>query len=225
MPEVRKRRVAKRRARGEDVVQAVLEATLSVLAEHGFAALRIEDVAARAKVNKTTIYRRWPAKNQLVAAAVSAGPAVSALPDTGALESDVREFLRLAATELPRDLGRSMLNLLVAERSHPEVADIVHFVDRTVRTLPRLMFERAVARGEMAPGTDIDVALGALIGSLYTRVVMEEQPLDERYIEQLTQLLMRGVALAPPATGGAGSRASARGAARGSAAPRSRRGR
>lgn len=188
----------KRLSRGDEVVQAVLAATRGVLAEHGFAALRIEDVAARAKVNKTTIYRRWPAKNQLVAAAaVSAGPAVASVPDTGALESDLRQFLRIAAIELQKDLGRGMLNLLVVERSHPDVAEIVHTVDGYIRALPRVMFERAVARGEIGAEIDIDVALGALLGAMYTRIVMEEKPIDARFIEQLTRLVMRGVGRQP----------------------------
>lgn len=205
---VRERPGRERRARGDDVVRAVLEATLSVLAERGYAALRIEDVAARAEVNKTTIYRRWPAKNELVAAAVvSAGPAVSDVPDTGALESDLREFLRLAAAELQQDLGRGMLNLVGVERTHPDVAEIAPSVDRYLRALPRVMFERAAARGEIAPGTDIDVALGALLGSLHTRLVIDQHPLDEHFIEQLTQLLTRGVTGAAPAAAKRRSRA------------------
>lgn len=187
-----------RRARGDDVVQAVLEATLNVLAERGYAALRIDDVAARAKVNKTTIYRRWPTKNELVAAAVLGGPEVSDIPDTGALDSDLREFLRLAAAELEHDLGRAMLNLIVVERTHPDLAEVAPVVDRYLRGLPRVMFERAAARGELAPSTDIDVALGTLLGSMYTRLVIEQQPVDERFSEQLARLLTRGVVRAAP---------------------------
>jgi AcrR family transcriptional regulator len=48
------------------VVRGVMEATLAELALTGYGALRIEDVAVRAGVNKTTVYRRWPTKEELV---------------------------------------------------------------------------------------------------------------------------------------------------------------
>ena len=58
--------------RGEPVVQRVLDATIAEMARVGYRALRIEDVAARAGVNKTTVYRRWPEKGALLREALAA---------------------------------------------------------------------------------------------------------------------------------------------------------
>ena len=77
--------------RGEPVVQCVLKSTLEELAAVGYGALRIEDVATRAGVNKTTIYRRWPTKQELVACALRSVTTEWRLePSTGSLREDMR---------------------------------------------------------------------------------------------------------------------------------------
>src|SRR5688500_13555969 len=80
--------------RSEQVVNRVLHASFAELARSGYAAFRMEDVAARAAVNKTSIYRRWPNRRTLVTAAVarmSTRFREVRLPDTGKLESDLVE--------------------------------------------------------------------------------------------------------------------------------------
>src|SRR6185312_6061898 len=95
-----RKRAETRRTRGvlggrsERVVQQVLVATVAELAESGYRAFRMYAVSAAAGVNKTTIYRRWPGKKQLVAAAVDWMRRFVhdvPLPDTGSLERDLTE--------------------------------------------------------------------------------------------------------------------------------------
>jgi len=59
------------RPRREDVDAAILDATIDELEEHGYAAVNIEAVAARAGVAKRTVYRRWPSKDDLMFDAIS----------------------------------------------------------------------------------------------------------------------------------------------------------
>lgn len=182
-----------RKSRGDDIVTAVLEAALCEVAENGYSAMRVEDVAVRARVNKTTIYRRWPAKSDLVVAAILwAGPQVSDVPDTGDLEQDLRQFLELAATFVKDDVGRCIMVLSFGERNKPEVAKLMRTVDRQMRSMPALMFERAIARGELPADIDVGVVLGALLGSLHSRVVTERLAIDSDFVERLTQLLLHG---------------------------------
>src|ERR1700761_7966036 len=81
--------------RGEPVVRVILDAALEELARTGYGALRVEDVAARAGVNKTTVYRRWPTKEGLAPPAIlsitsdTGGP-----PSTGSLRGDLVEIAR-----------------------------------------------------------------------------------------------------------------------------------
>src|SRR6185437_11155783 len=74
------------RPRSAEADRAILTATADLLAERGLAAMSIEEVAARAGVGKTTIYRRWPSKGLLALDAfVISFRAEQPLPDTGSL--------------------------------------------------------------------------------------------------------------------------------------------
>ena len=113
-----KARVGGRSAR---VVARVLETTLEVLGHEGFGRLRIEDVASRAGVNKTTIYRRWPTRADLVVAALTrlAGPPRAA--EVGRLETDLVSLFMSATTLRATAAGRGIVSALIAERGDPEV--------------------------------------------------------------------------------------------------------
>src|SRR5688500_3299261 len=79
--------------RGPKLRKAVLAATLLELADRGYAALSIEDVARRAGVNKTTVYRRWGDRQSLVVDALTDEMAVVTIPDTGTIEGDLRAWV------------------------------------------------------------------------------------------------------------------------------------
>ncbi|HEX6244732.1 MAG TPA: helix-turn-helix domain-containing protein, partial [Polyangiales bacterium] len=79
--------------RSARVVEAVLQATAEELGRVGFLALRIDDVAERSGVNKTTIYRRWATKEELVAAMLERMTLSHEVPDTGSLRGDLNALL------------------------------------------------------------------------------------------------------------------------------------
>ncbi|HEX2688195.1 MAG TPA: helix-turn-helix domain-containing protein, partial [Kofleriaceae bacterium] len=113
--------------RSERVVQHVLVATVAELAESGYRAFRMDVVSAAAGVNKTTIYRRWPAKKQLVAAAVDWMRRFVhdvPLPDTGSLERDLVEAFQRKVSFGDRAPGRAWARLL-AEKHDSEVAAVI----------------------------------------------------------------------------------------------------
>lgn len=150
--------------RSERVVQQVLEATVAELAASGYRAFRMDQVSERAGVNKTTIYRRWASRRQLVAAAfewmrqrVREVP----LPDTGSLERDLVEAFR-RRTSFGRGIeGRAWAQLL-AERREPEVSAIIGDAVAERSGGWYAMVTRAVARGELPAGTDPRLLLGML---------------------------------------------------------------
>ena len=106
-PRAAAKRVAKRElVRGEAVVQRVLAATMEELALVGYRALRVEDVAARADVNKTTVYRRWPEKRALVRDALGCiADRKMQAPETGALRSDLLSIGRVMVEALELSPG------------------------------------------------------------------------------------------------------------------------
>lgn len=150
--------------RSDRVVQQVLVATVAELAEAGYRALRMDVVSAAAGVNKTTIYRRWPSKKELVAAAVHWMRRFVhdvPLPDTGSLERDLAEAFRRRVTFKDRVEGRAWARLL-AEKHDPEVSDVIGDAVEERSGAWYAMVTRAVARGELPDGTDPRLLLGML---------------------------------------------------------------
>ena len=93
----------------------MLTATADLLAEVGYEALTYEAVATRAGVHKTTVYRRWPSKPDLVAdASRERSEQLVAVPDTGTLEGDLRALARAVVANITSDVGRPMTTTLVA---------------------------------------------------------------------------------------------------------------
>jgi len=150
--------------RSERVVQQVLLATVGELAESGYRVFRMDVVSAAAGVNKTTIYRRWPGKALLVAAAVEWMRRFVhdvPLPDTGSLERDLVEAFRRKVSFKDRVEGQAWARLL-AEKHDPEVGAIIGGAVKERSHAWYAMVTRAVARGELPDGTDPRLLLGML---------------------------------------------------------------
>lgn len=147
--------------RSDDVVRRVLAAAVAELAEAGYGGFRMSRVAARAGVNKTTLYRRWPSRAALVGAIVERLQVPlreTRLPDTGVLERDLVEaFARRFAVGRTVE-GRAWARLLDA-RHDPELATIVGGAFEARGAEWRSMVTRAVGRGELPRGTDAQLVL------------------------------------------------------------------
>lgn len=183
--------------RGEPVVRGVLAATLEVLAEVGYEALRIEDVAARAGVNKTTVYRRWPTKQDLVRAAFRSITVDRAItPNTGSLRGDLLFIARHMAAHASSPELQGLRRLLFAEDRDAELVAIAQSIHESMEALPRPVIEAAEARGELAPGIDATLIFRCMAATIHHRLGMERRPIDEGFLAQLVELLLMG-ALAP----------------------------
>jgi AcrR family transcriptional regulator len=152
------------RPRSAAAEQAILDATLRMLGTHGVAGLTIEGVAAEAGVGKTTIYRRWPTKPDLILAAISDLVPRDDPPDTGTMAGDMAA---LAETQRKRLAGSGLAGIvprvLAESMSDPELHQ--HFVDRVVnpfRELLRLFIERGIERGELRPDLEVDALVDLL---------------------------------------------------------------
>lgn len=145
--------------RSDEVVRRVLDAAMTELARSGYLGFRMDEVAAQAGVNKTTIYRRWPSRSALVEALVDGLRAPlkeRPLPDTGTLEEDLIEAFARRFT-VGRKVEGKVWARLVAERYHPEVEAIVGTAVSERRSEWRAMVTRGIERGELPPGTDVQL--------------------------------------------------------------------
>jgi AcrR family transcriptional regulator len=184
------------RPRSEESERAILDATRSLLKEAGFAALTIDDVARRASVGKSTIYRRWPTKGTLVFEAFRVEMlAKQPRRDTGSLRGDLLATLRSWIRAVKgTETGRTLVGLISEVHGDPELASVwaEKFV-APVRAQHRLLFDRAIERGEIKPSVNVDVALDLLFGPAYLRLQQGHLDLDDRFAKSVVDTIIDGL--------------------------------
>jgi AcrR family transcriptional regulator len=183
------------RAHGAPIVDAVLSATLQVLAEVGVEALSVEQVAARAGVNKTSVYRRWPSREALVIAALER-VLVSAsqyIPDTGTLRGDLLALLTPVCALLASDLGRALLHAATSKSVADGVTRLAQKQIRSGAKPLRQMFARAATRGEVRKEASPRLVLGMLVGAILHRVLLEQAAPNEKWLKELLAVAELGM--------------------------------
>ena len=182
------------RPRRADADGAILGATAELVLGVGYGSLRVDDVAARAGVAKSTIYRRWPSKAALVAAAVEElylGRV--AVPDTGALRSDLEALLSNSYQLLTAGPGRLFEILIRESGQRPELTEVVATTMHARRRLYHQVFNRAIARGEIRPETDVALTIDLLLGPLWVRLLVTGDPIDRDAIGRTIDTVLHGV--------------------------------
>ncbi|MEV0714076.1 TetR/AcrR family transcriptional regulator [Asanoa sp. NPDC050611] len=192
---------------GEAREEAILAATLELLAEVGYDRIRMDAVAVRAKASKATIYRRWPGKAELVVTAIQRRTAQATgeeptEPDPGNLRDDLLGRMRAMRDSLTGQDAGLLLGLLTAMHHDGELAGVVRarMIDDKRRAFDPAI-DRAVARGELPAG--VDRALLAEVGSamLFSRAFVTGEPLDDGFLTHLVDgvllPLLRVRAVAP----------------------------
>jgi AcrR family transcriptional regulator len=173
-------------------VSTVLRSTLQVLARSGYARLRVEDVAAAAGVNKTTIYRRWPTRADLVADAIGRLSLRPTAVWTGHLERDLVAALLGATALWGAPAGRGISRVLVAERSDHEVERIVSSVRDRNRAAVIEVLEHARRAGDLRSRRDLRLVADLLLGATYSRLRESNRRLDPQWVTAMVRLVLNG---------------------------------
>ncbi len=178
-PSPRRARPGGRSAR---VKSSVIEATLSALVADGYAALSVADVAHRAGVHETSIYRRWGTKAALASeACLSSAASAIRVPETGSLRRDLRALVAQVIRFLGSDVGRALLG--VAMQTFDQASDVAQlrteFWSRRFGAA-NMIFDRARQRGELSAGVDAGALLELVIAPLYFRAAISGEPLSLR---------------------------------------------
>jgi AcrR family transcriptional regulator len=182
--------------RSARIQTAVFEALFQLLEEKGYETLSFATIAERAGVHETSLYRRWKTKEQLVVDAVTSQVAQAIpLPDTGALRSDLIAILQSLRTFLQSAVGRAIIQAGIATIHLPELGAFRkdYWQHRLARI--QVLFDRAITRGELSPQTDFQLLLETLIGVLYVRIFVVNEPVDEMLPERIVNLVLSGVDL------------------------------
>ena len=181
---------------------AILAATREALVELGWSKLSLGDVATRAGVAKTTLYRRWAGKNELVVDAVAELFDELRLPDRGTLAADIEGVVLQFAAILARPEAKSGLMAVVAESIRDDALR-ERIRESIVDRQKCLVLEgraRAQARGELPPETDpseasrtVDLIFDMVAGAVVHRTLVSAEPADEEWVRSFTHVLLLGL--------------------------------
>lgn len=177
-----------RHGRSEEARQAVLQAADDLLVERGFAGLTVEGIAARAGVAKQTVYRWWPSKvDILMDAFIEDMEQDLTPPDHGDLERDLRAHLAGIAEFLTKDDAGAVFRALAGQAQHDAALATRLRTDYLSRQRARdqLPLRRAIERGQLPAGTDVDLAVDQLVGPVYYRVLVTGDPVPPAFTNAL----------------------------------------
>ncbi|MGW8997650.1 TetR/AcrR family transcriptional regulator [Streptomyces koyangensis] len=190
------------RPRSAEADAAILAATRDALVELGWSGMSLGDVAQRAGVAKTTLYRRWAGKNELVVDAVAELFDELVLPDGDSLAADVVGVVLQFGELLQRPETRTSLMAVVAESTSDPALRLrirTAIVDRQKRLVLQGR-ERAQRRGELPYEAEpavaeqhADLIFDVIAGAVVHRALVSDGPVDEAWAQALAGLLIAGL--------------------------------
>lgn len=178
--------------------QAILQATLNLLAEVGFDSMSIDAIAARAGVGKTTIYRRYSSKEELVADAIESLREEIVIPDTNSLWGDIDTLIESAAQITLSPLGRQTVAMIISTASSNSQFAQIYWTKylQPRRQAFAIVLERAKIRGEIQADIDPDLVFDTMSGiMLYALVFQPVAQSWEAYVRRVLAFLLRDAAV------------------------------
>lgn len=182
--------------------EAVLDAAAALLVEMPPADVTVALVAARAGVNEVTIYRKWGTKDALLGDVLLtlSGERLQA-PDTGDLRGDLLAFIGSVADFLRTPAGYALVYLSATAGDDSAAALRDKFWDDRF-TRARVVFDRAVERGELADPEAGMLAYEAMIGALHFRILERRKPLEDDIAPRLVDMVLTGLTASARVRGG-----------------------
>ena len=187
-PEV-KRRTGGRSAR---VRNTVLEKALLELSENGYLAFSIAAVAKRAEVHETTIYRRWPTREELILDTISefANSQLTTI-NSGSLAKDLEHNMRSIVQLIQTPIGSTLIFLGFTAHTVPEFKALnLQLWEDRIR-IGQSIFEHAIERGEWPKKYDQYRVFSEVVGPLLTHYFLLQRPISDEMIQQRVQSILR----------------------------------
>jgi AcrR family transcriptional regulator len=177
---------------------AIFRATIEELVRFDYGGLTFERIAARARVNKTTLYRRWPKKAELVRASlVALTRSASPGPSTGSLRGDLLRISRQIVNFAASLDGQSLLRLRLLKHPEPELAAIAKALHAKQQGARERLVAAAIDRGELRPDADPRMLVDMLGGALQIRLFFRNERVDDLLIARMVDALLDGVRIRP----------------------------
>ena len=181
---------------------AILKAAGALLVDRGLDAVSMDELAQLAGVSKATIYRWWPTKEALALDALYADWADGdelPPPDTGSLRGDLLALLRPWARRLRTRPYARVLGAFIA-RAHTDPGFAEEYRGRILiprRERARVVFDRAVARGDLSPGVSVDIAMDIVYGTIYHRLLQGHAPVTDQFVTTVVDTALAGIGAVP----------------------------
>jgi AcrR family transcriptional regulator len=193
------------RPRSTEADEAIAHAALALLAESGFEGVTVEAVAQRAGVARSTVYRRFPGKPELLVTVLAHScRATVDDPDTGSVLGDLTAVAEALARSLgATDLGRALPAVIAAAAVHPDVADAHRTFVASRRRVALAAVARGIDRGEIDPEVDPDTVVDLVVGPVFHRQFVSRRPITGAWIAEIVARAVRGCAPTGSPPGGA----------------------
>ncbi|SEM63330.1 DNA-binding transcriptional regulator, AcrR family [Streptacidiphilus jiangxiensis] len=168
----------------------VLDAVLQLVTEQGMDAVTMDAVAARAGVSKPAMYRRWPTKQDLVLAAAESRIGAVDIPDLGDFRAELRALLESRMRRY-REPGtdRLLAELIGAAAKAQGARGAYATYTARVTDQTRAILERGIERGDVRADLDVPTAVTLVASPPVFRLVGEQLPPDQRFVDELVDLL------------------------------------
>jgi AcrR family transcriptional regulator len=181
--------------RSERIRESVVAAVLQLFRERQFA-FGVPDVAERAGVHRSTVYRRWPTRGELIAEALSSFFRVVSIPDTGAWNTDVHALAATLARFFSDPVEIGVVSALAAD-SDPQASQVIQghwspYVESMIAVV-----DRAKARGEVEPSLSSGRIVEMLTAPFVVRTTLVRIPVSRRQIREVADLVIRATTSAP----------------------------
>lgn len=190
------------RPRCEASHQAILDATVALLASAAVHTVTIEGIAAKARVSKQTIYKWWPSKSALVMEAYAGFfTEKNPMPQSGDFEGDLREFFRRAVrTSGKPEVTRVLAELLAEAQRDEQIRRDMRERFIEVRRKPwRALMARGMAEGKVRGDLDVELALDLLFGPVWYRILFRSGKLDEAFADAVSRHVLAALRASAPA--------------------------
>ncbi len=177
------------RPRSQQSHQAILQATLEMLAKVGYERMSIDAIATLAGVGKTTIYRRYKSKEELVADAIESTREEILIPDTGNLWDDIDAIIANAAQITLTPLGRQTVAMIISSASSNTQFTQLYWEKylQPRRQAFAVVIERAKARNEIQGNVDANLVFDAMSGIMLYALIFP--PVNESWVEYIGRAL------------------------------------
>lgn len=169
------------------VTKRVNQACLELVIERGAAACTFGAVAARAGVERSTLYRRYSDEWEMRLDAILAHAGNDVIPDSsGTLAGDLKSVACKLVEQLESPLGPAVVGTAAELRTHSGQDYSRAFFDRRMEQL-KSMFDAATARGELPPETDTEEMFSMIAGPIYFRMFIAARPVEPAWIDRLVE--------------------------------------